>query len=777
MKEWSKNGLGLGVIFAFCCCFLFLGWIIFSGFTIGNDFPYWQTQPTLYYRFFQLQGVEPTWYPHYSGGVPIGGFPTAQMFHLPTWLMSFLPGYWNGSALRWLAFRDMLLFIGLQVGILSYFGKYLKLPKSFLFLLSIPFVFNLRALDALRYGAYFEATAYCQLTLIFTIFYFDAESLKRKLWCLIGAGSTLYLLLTIGYPPMMIYSAYGFIASGMLIYQWKKEYGFGHFCSKMLPVLFVGIAVVLLSAPFWMGSIDAAFANAHRVQNSTFVWAQDHYLTYRSLLWNFLRPWDAEVHSMFLGSTLIAVCFLAFFMFLLTTWRKNGLLLILMLIPLLYALGPETPVCGFLFKHVVGFGWVRVPGRMLVLLYLFFLAALPSLRDRGRYRKFLKLACVTIGIGMAASLVAEAVLMPNHLHTLNRDAVYTPQIVNLFWQYRPKLEWLIAGLAICFSLWWMLKKEIEGFSWPLLLIFMGVIFQTHLFYHHGVWVQEGSDTLIWHDLEATNHLPLYGKGPYLISTNGLDEGSAGLATVDYTKFFKTAAGRRDCYLPIREKLPEERPEGSVIVPFYLNSEEQCTSDLQAAEGLLRSTPCGENGVSPVIALEKDCLHNPPSKTNLANLNAQNRLVGLSPNGAEIEVVGDRPSWLISPYPWDEGHWKAEVDGGPAKISQINLSFVGVKIPAGRHEIRIHHYSPRMYLGLEIAFATSILLFVLAVLTFKTLWKKIGILEPALLISVSLAVAIFFGWSEQTYLSRSAKMLSLNNNYSELLKTQLLGWER
>src|SRR5437773_5755348 len=85
---------------------VYFGWMLWSGSTLGYDYPLFQVRSALIVRAYGAMGVEPMWYPHLGGGFPIGGLMLAQYFHLPAWLISRLPGYWDGSALLWMTARQ-----------------------------------------------------------------------------------------------------------------------------------------------------------------------------------------------------------------------------------------------------------------------------------------------------------------------------------------------------------------------------------------------------------------------------------------------------------------------------------------------------------------------------------------------------------------------------------------------------------------------------------------------------------------------------------------------
>jgi hypothetical protein len=61
-------------------------------------------------------------------------------------------------------------------------------------------------------------------------------------------------------------------------------------------------------------------------------------------------------------------------------------------------------------------------------------------------------------------------------------------------------------------------------------------------------------------------------------------------------------------------------------------------------------------------------------------------------------------------------WRVTVDGRPAKIYQTDYLLRGVRVPAGRHIVRMSFWPIWLYVGATISTATALLLLLLALWT-------------------------------------------------------------
>ncbi|WP_061776846.1 YfhO family protein [Levilactobacillus senmaizukei] len=78
------------------------------------------------------------------------------------------------------------------------------------------------------------------------------------------------------------------------------------------------------------------------------------------------------------------------------------------------------------------------------------------------------------------------------------------------------------------------------------------------------------------------------------------------------------------------------------------------------------------------------------KQGLKNLKVKNNLVKGSTNSQAASV-------LTTSIPYSQG-WKLTVDGHEQPTTKVNVGFVGAKIPAGKHQIRLAYRTPGLKLG-------------------------------------------------------------------------------
>jgi hypothetical protein len=66
----------------------------------------------------------------------------------------------------------------------------------------------------------------------------------------------------------------------------------------------------------------------------------------------------------------------------------------------------------------------------------------------------------------------------------------------------------------------------------------------------------------------------------------------------------------------------------------------------------------------------------------------------------FSVAVDRPSagLLVVAEQWDRG-WRARVDGTPARVIPVDVSQVGVEVPAGSHRVTFSYTAPGLRAGL------------------------------------------------------------------------------
>jgi hypothetical protein len=170
-------------------------------------------------RFMTAQGLEPMWYPHLTGGFPIGGLFFAQYFHAPAWITAHLPGFWSGEALRLVSVRHLLLLAAGHALFYASFRRANGLGTWQSYLLSFACVYHLRNLDALRYGAGIEGTLYGQAVVLLALLHVLGPS-RASLAMLVPVSQ---LLLTCGYPVVLPFVALAaLLASRSWGHRWRE---------------------------------------------------------------------------------------------------------------------------------------------------------------------------------------------------------------------------------------------------------------------------------------------------------------------------------------------------------------------------------------------------------------------------------------------------------------------------------------------------------------------------------------------------------------------------
>jgi len=87
------------------------------------------------------------------------------------------------------------------------------------------------------------------------------------------------------------------------------------------------------------------------------------------------------------------------------------------------------------------------------------------------------------------------------------------------------------------------------------------------------------------------------------------------------------------------------------------------------------------------------------------------------NGFKGQITTNQTGILTSSIPYSKG-WSATVDGQPAKIIRTNEAFLGLKLPAGHHQIKFTYQIPGLALGKRLSLIGLALLLVSLILSFR-----------------------------------------------------------
>jgi hypothetical protein len=749
-----------------------LGWTVLGPFTLGNDYLIYPVQGIQSLRFLTGEGLEPMWYPHTTGGVPIGGLFFAQYFHLPAWLTSRAPGFWGGDALRWISLRHLLLLVVAQSVFYTAFHRGARLGPGQSYLLSFVCVYQLRTLDALRYGIGLDGAVYSQAVVLLAGLHVLAPSRVRVALVVVATQ----LLSTCGYPVTIPFAALAAILGLPVL---VRAVGPPAVLGRGLQAAAAALVGLLLAAPNWLGFTEWLSVNETRVAGPTLEWAGAWAMRPSALLDNLLFPWRAEVHSAFGGSTLVVLVLVTVVLALVRRSRTAWPLLLAVAFPFVYALGRATPLFPFFFTHVPGFSFLRVPGRSLAMLPLLLVVVVLWLRTsrqerREAERPFLEWEVRVAALGTVALALGGLAWL-----ALGRTGSVLPEYcaatLSDYWTPARQVLWLGLGVVAAAT---ALRAHGSGPALAALIVATAV--QTGMMFRHGTWTQERPSTPTREDFRSVSHLPLYGESP-LQAANEPREEWDGTATAAYTRFVRTAKGRANCFLPVWRS----RGDKGVLLPFYLSNRVECVPSRDAALARLRSGPrCLVEAAAPAVLLTPPC---PPvaageartAAADLAELNERNRIRALTTNVFALDVDPPGEAILVTPIPEATANWTGWIDGQPAPLLVVDGAFLGLRVPAGRHTLSVRYFSTRIVLGYRIAFATALVLAAAGLLRLASATPLRPCARATLavgLVTALLATVLpaYRRW-ELGFETRARREATLNHDYPELLVRQLERW--
>lgn len=777
-QGWRKMLILSG---AFTACLalatLLIGWIVWSPFTIANDYYVWPIYPNLIQHYYESRGAAAQWYPHYSGGVPFAGFVGIQLFHLPRWIISHLPAYANGGALILNSYKHILLFACSHMLAMYFLVAFagLRLPLAFIF--SAPLLYNLRTLDALRYGMYFEAAVYYQAAALCTVWF----TKRRNTLLLILIGVLFHCLLTSGYPPVLFWGAAITALVALLILPQTPGRVFDSFgvIVRAGPGLAsVAIIALLLATPNWWPASEMLKMNSVRVLDSTLEWARLSPLTWHSLLANLFFPWESEIHSAFGGSTLETILLLGAGSFCLLRLRSYWWALLLLFFLFAYAFG------GALFEafynYVPGFRWIRAPGRILVFLPTVCLMSAAVIasdfqrKEPENLRRSLSFAlnCASVLTLLFTIGLCLLRLSDSPLWGALEGSGFTPARIGE-WPRTWKGIWLLGGISTSIAAFlWMRMKGPTSKAVLLLVLFGSFLLQAYPTERFGIWSERRYPSATMAEFSIANHLHYFYTYP-VIGQLGLDENAGGLATTGYTHFRKATGSSADCILPVEKGASKQ----SILLPFYLTKRLSCVEEEEASQQLSQ-LHCSAQSTGMAIVPPSICSIVKPeaSVISMVELNERNQLLYLGPGSATISVATSSPSLLITPYPWIEGFWKVTVDGTSTEPVEIDRGLTGVVVPSGEHRVRIAYVSSRTRSARWLVFSTVFVLACFSICRLVRDYQKRRSSKAIALVAIVLAsVSVSsYRWAKH-YDTEVMRDIELQNNYADLLKQQLGKW--
>jgi hypothetical protein len=672
-----------------------------GGWSLGNDYVDFMLP---YQQELQLPwalGQWPLWVPGYAGGQTAAALSFGQFFHPLAQAAAHLPGYWDGAAWHW---NTLLRLATLALVHWALFAWFRRLTgDGWAFVLALAAVYNLRTLDCLRYGSALEAmtgglwccAALGQLAI--------TPGAARWRWSL-AAGVA--WTITSGYPQMAYYALLGvllftalapaFTAACRPAWRLDRE---GLRCFRRAAA-WAAAAGIGITAAYWVPYLlDFAAANAGRAGRS-YAFAAGYTDTFIGTADNFLRPLRSDVHGAFGGSFLLTVGALLP----LLRWRGERLPRVIWLLwggallVFLHLQGARTPVHWLAWAGLPGGGFMRIPGRLALLLPLPLVLGVVWVTTRANAPDLPAprapvawLAAITLAVVAGAGLLLGVVAPMTTSFAPLAEGTGSQPLLN-----RSVPGWVeplaaLAGLAALGCI--VLGARLGRARLPALACC--TVAQLALLLPYGTWLDRPQPSPTLSELRALRRetfAPPFREGlgyEHRAVQRQLDEAflEPHLARLHVRTIGATSRPQ------VFERLRTERtPDDAVVVG--------------AAEA---EPPAGWDGRATV------------------------ELQYSSYNRLEFTTTCDAPAWLVLAFA-DTGHGRWWVDGVPAAGAAVNGLQQGVRLAPGRHRVEWRCWSGPAALGVALSCLT------LGLCLLAALWGRGGAGQRAGIAALAVVVA-------------------------------------
>jgi hypothetical protein len=730
------------------------------------------------YRFAAASlraGSLPLWNPHLYGGAPFLADMQSGVFYLPNLLLFFLAPGFGYKAMEWLSVFHVFL-----AGLFAYFClRYLEpghpLHRLAALLGAIAYMFS--DLFVVHFGNLNLIAVAAWLPLIVLFFWRSLRS--RSLGLAVAAGVVFGISTLAGHLQITLFIGLALAVAALLAVPEARRstrpstslrqnpHSLARRPSNPQPptsnllwpllalavtaVVAVGLSALVLLPAFEYTRLSPRAALSYR--------DAARYSLVPALLGEMLVPalfnsrepavywgvWD-RVAAGYLGILPLILAGLAIF---LRRGRRIRLFVVLAIVSFLLALGGESVVHGWAYLLLPGFGQLRAPARLVVLLD-FSLAALAALGldrflhplDRRSRRRFDTAWRALLWLGGAAAVVGAAWAYAMIYQAQDRDPA-------LFWRVsgagsgvifallllgaglawlgarrtgrlrRGALGWLAVGLVFVdlasLGAYTDLgqKPPTTGFDHPQAVAFLQsdpgffrIDSRTDV---AGVWQP---DLALLADLDdvsgVDNPLVVADVARYWEGTGGRSTRLYDLlgvryvlgskeVTLDWSKFSLAFGGD--------PTLNVYRNETALPRAFVVH-QAVVAADHEAAWQIIHQA--GFDPATSVVLEGGHPLDAGPGSTEPDSA----QVVHYGLNSLEIEVNSPAEGYLFLSDPFYPG-WQAKVDGEPATLLRANYAFRAVAVPAGTHRVTMTFRPLSWLAGLGISAATVLILLVLA----------------------------------------------------------------
>lgn len=642
-----------------------------SDLTLGKDYQLFSINEQLELLFSIKTGSFPLYVPGYSLGHSSSALTLSQVYHPISHIASLLPGYWNGKALEWNTFLRLLT-LGLTHLVLFVFLRRMRVNTLFSFLLSLITVYNMRMLEAFRYGASLEAyTGYLLLCAVIGLYFISPS---RWLGPLSIMGIT-YLLVCSGHPPMMFYGLLGaglftLIAPFFLVTMLPDmDVNFKIALRFWIKVgLYICLGVLLSSAyivPFYFEFVTTNIEYAHSGYQTHM--GQD---TFVGALNNFFMPFISSVLSAFGGSSLFLIPLLLPLLLCFrvkippSVWAIWGMCLF----ALLYILGPQTPVFRLAWEYIPFVSSVGSVGRISLIVPFLLMMLMVWIINAESFSVRLKGLSVKSTPYMFLGLIA-LIFIPFYLLIVfllkPEFGPFTAHYIRNIPFWIEFLSVLFGMLALALLIFYGMYRRFTVFLCLLILLQIGVILK------YGMFIEKKQDKPTFEQIKLLKKENLefhYHQNPglhhFVVLTQLRRSFIEPFLGKIYTQVIPVSS-QDDAY----EKMRRERLPQQVFVEGY---------DSGKAKFMTEEVKNIKEGTVSLL------------------YSSFNRL--------QFRAISHAPAFFGMSYPFT-GHWRSWVNDEEVRVYRANGAAHAVEIPKGESIIEFRYWSDAAFWGMFITCMT------------------------------------------------------------------------
>ena len=643
----------------------------------------------------------PLWTPFINMGYPLHADMQSGAWNPIIWIIGFFTNY-SLAAFHY----EMLLYLSVAGIGFYYLGRAYGWNKYVAFIIAIAYEFSGPIIDSMQFTTCISSVSYIPLILLFFRRLLHHE---QSLTSALLTAVFLYLLFTGGYPALFIITVYLLLA--LLLFSFFTAPIKLEFLKEIILHLGVlSVVFILLSLPAIISFINHLnFIDRGKSQSLGFL--LENSLPPICMI-SFLSPFSTTATSyLFSTDLLMRNCFIGIIPLIFLIYslinknlRNNKELQFTFITALILfgmAWGSHFFLRQLAYYILPLMNTFRHPGLFRFFGVIFFLIVagfgLNDWNKKSDTKKYLKKIIITIAvIILLISLIIILLFNRELIPEILRFSEVKKIIFSLTFQQRFLLQIPFILITLILFYWIVVKKK--SYFFIVLLSAIDLFFATQFNIPITVIGAKKFSAVAMHI--NRNSIPFPLPGNTTIEQNSLNSLDTTFTVGSFMPFNKKI-GRNDYYItPGNLSLQEKFYESPIKSTVFKNRL------LYFTDSLLTST----SNISGTII-------NPTIKTILASHIKNDTIViqKLSANAIRCLAISSTPQLLVllqNNYPG----WKVFIDGNESSIYTVNISFIGVKIPAGQHDIQFK-YHPVMiiyawYISLITLLTVTIILLII-----------------------------------------------------------------